>query len=293
MRALILSGGGPLAVAWECGLIAGLADAGVQIGEPDFILGTSAGAIVGAQLAGGRDPQAMVAAILDEARGIAPPGAQPFDPAALMKLPELFAKAQSRPDDPAAARVEVGAYALAQPTESEDSSAARFAAMIGTHDWPERGFGCAVVDAEEGSAHILTRDCGGSIDRAVAASCSLPGISPPITIGGRRYIDGGFASAANVDLVEGYDEMIVAIFGPAGPRRDRISGRLDPQIARLRAAGVRVLVLWPDDACTAAIGEQTMDVRRRPAVALSALVQGRAEAAAVRAFLDGVHLSAG
>ena len=287
MRALVLSGGGPSAVAWECGLIAGLADSGVLVADADFILGTSAGAIVGAQLAHGRDPQAMAAAIIEEARGIAPPGARPFDPAAAAKLPDLFAKAQSRPDDPAAARAEVGAYALAQPTENEEASTARFAAMIGTSDWPERRFGCAVVDAEDGSAQVLTRDCGGSIDRAVAASCSLPGISPPITIGGRRYIDGGFASAANVDLVEGYDEMLVAVFSPRGPRRERIGARLDPQIARLRSAGARVLLIWPDDDCSAAIGEQTMDVRRRPDVARAGLAQGSQAAAEVRAFLGG------
>ena len=287
MRALVLSGGGPLAVAWECGLAAGLAEKGVRIADADFILGTSAGAIVGSQLAGGRDPAAMVAAILDEARGIAPPGAQPFDPAAVAKLPELFALAQSRPEDPAAARAEVGAYALAQRTESEEASAARFARLIGMTDWPESGFGCAVVDAVDGSAHVLTRESGASLAQAVAASCSLPGISPPITIGSRQYIDGGFASAANVDLVDGYDEMLIALFGTAGPRRDRIAARLEPELARLRSAGTRVLVVWPDATCQAAIGEQTMDVRRRPDVARAGLEQGRAEAAQVMAFRNG------
>jgi NTE family protein len=287
MRALVLSGGGPLAVAWECGLIAGLAEAAVGIAGADFILGTSAGAIVGAQLAQGRDPAMMTAAILDEAKGVAPPGARPFDPAAVARLPELFAKAQSRPDNPAAARAEVGAYALAQTTESEEAAAARFAALVGTRTWPERGFGCAVVDASDGSVRLLTRDCGASLDRAVAASCSLPGISAPITIEGRPYIDGGFASAANVDLAADHDELLVAVFAPAGPRRERISARLEPQLARLRAAGKRVHLLWPDAACTTAIGEQTMDVRRRPDVARAGLAQGKAESERVREFLEG------
>ena len=57
--ALVLSGGGPLAVAWECGLVAGLARAGLARNSMDFILGTSAGAIVGAQLAAGRNPEEM------------------------------------------------------------------------------------------------------------------------------------------------------------------------------------------------------------------------------------------
>lgn len=286
MRALVLSGGGPLAVAWECGLAAGLAEAGVRIADADFILGTSAGAIVGAQLASGRDPAAMFADILDEESGGAPPGARPFDPAVVAKLPELFARAQSRPDDPAAARSEIGAYALAQQTESEDSSAMRFAALLGTREWPVRSFGCAVVDAEDGGTRILTRECGATLDRAVAASCSLPGLSPPITIGGRRYIDGGFASAANVDLVDGCDEMLVAVFAPAGPRQERIAARLEPQLQRLRGSGKRVLVLWPDAGSHAAIGEQTMDVRRRPAVAQAGFAQAANEVGRVADFLQ-------
>jgi NTE family protein len=274
-------------------LLAGLGEIGVRAAKADFILGTSAGAIVGAQLAHGRDPAAMTATILDEAKGLAPPGAQRCDPAAVAKLPELFAKAQSRPDNLAAARAEVGAYALAQATETEDAAAARFAALVGTQEWPDRGFGCAVVDALDGSARILGRDCGASLDRAVAASCSLPGITPPMTIGGHRYIDGGFASAANVDLVDDCEEMLVAVFAPVGPRRDRIASRLEPQLDRLRAAGKRVLVLWPDAACAAAVGEQTMDVRRRPDVARAGVEQGKVEAPAVCAFLEGEPVSGG
>ncbi|MDB5445730.1 MAG: patatin, partial [Phenylobacterium sp.] len=52
-RALVLGGGGPVGVAWESGLIAGFAQAGVDLGRADFVLGTSAGSIVGAKLAMG------------------------------------------------------------------------------------------------------------------------------------------------------------------------------------------------------------------------------------------------
>ena len=40
---------------------------------------------------------------------------------------------------------------------------------------------------------------------AVGASCAVPGIWPPVTINGRRYIDGGIRSAANADLAAGCD----------------------------------------------------------------------------------------
>jgi NTE family protein len=282
---LVLSGGGPLAVAWEAGLAAGLAEAGVRLADADFILGTSAGAIVGAQLAGGRDPAAIAGAILDEARGVPPAGATIFRPEAVAQLPQLFAKSQSSPDNPAAARAEIGAYALAQTTESEEVSVARFAAVLGTAEWPSAPFGCVVVDIADGTVHILTRDSGASLDRAVAASCSLPGISPPITIASRRYIDGGFASTANADLVQGYDEILVICFRGHSQAGDRIEARLDAQVEALRQAGARVLAILPDEACLAALGSQAMDLRRRPDVARTGIAQGRAEAARVLAFV--------
>jgi len=292
MRALVMSGGGPLAVAWEAGLAAGLAEAGVLLSEADLILGTSAGAIVGAQLAGGRDPAAIAGAILDEASGVRPAGAAIFPPEAVAQLPQLFAKAQSSPDDPAAVRVEIGAYALAQATESEKASVVRFAAMLGTTEWPSTPFGCVVVDTADGTVHILTRDSGASLDRAVAASCSLPGISPPITIGGRRYFDGGFASTANADLARGYDEVLVVCFRGHSPAGDRIEARLNAQVTALRQSGARVLTIMPDDACQAALGPHTMDFRRRPDVVRAARAQGRAEAARVASFVAQAGSSA-
>jgi len=276
MRALVLSGGGPLAVAWESGLLAGLAEAGVAAADADFILGTSAGAIVGAQLISGRAPPALAAAILNEENGVPPPGARQFDPAAVASLPALFAKALA-PGDRAAARAEVGAQALAAQTPSEADELARVSLLLGGADWSDRGFGCVAVDIDDGQVRILTRDSGASLAQAVAASCSLPGISSPITIQGRRYMDGGFGSVANADLVQGYDEVLVLCFRPAGPSGERMAARLDEQVAQLRAAGVTVEVIFPDAATQEAIGANIMDVRRRPQVAWLGIAQGRVE----------------
>jgi len=60
-RALVLGGGGPVGIAWEAGLAAGLHEGGVDVTRADFILGTSAGSFVGAQLAGRRDPASLAA----------------------------------------------------------------------------------------------------------------------------------------------------------------------------------------------------------------------------------------
>lgn len=284
MRALVLSGGGPLAVAWEAGLIAGLTDGGAPVSVADFILGTSAGGIVGAQLAAGCPPAAIADQILAEAGGTPPPGATPFAAEAVARLPDLFALSRSRPDDPAVARAQVGAYALAAACGTEADSIARFGALIGLDAWPARPFGCVVVDALDGSAHIMTRTCGASPAHAVAASCCLPGLVPPITIGGRRYIDGGFASTANADLLSGYEKLLVVAFRPPGAAGDAMEARYAAQADKVRDGGADLLVLLPDAASQSAIGVQTMDVRRRPDVARAGMAQGRAEAERVAAF---------
>ena len=55
-KALVLGGGGPVGRAWQMGIAAGLQAEGVDLREADLIVGTSAGAVVGARLALGLDP---------------------------------------------------------------------------------------------------------------------------------------------------------------------------------------------------------------------------------------------
>jgi NTE family protein len=56
-RALVLGGGGVVGRAWQMGLAAGILDHGIDLSEADLIIGTSAGAVTGAQLALGVDPR--------------------------------------------------------------------------------------------------------------------------------------------------------------------------------------------------------------------------------------------
>jgi hypothetical protein len=52
-KALVLGGGGVTGIAWELGILAGLAEDGVDLTDADVIVGTSAGSVVGAQLTSG------------------------------------------------------------------------------------------------------------------------------------------------------------------------------------------------------------------------------------------------
>ncbi|MGV1760823.1 patatin-like phospholipase family protein [Rhizobium sp. A22-96] len=270
-KALVLSGGGPLAVAWECGILSGLAQSGLAVSSADFILGTSAGAIIGAQIASGRDPTLMAKAIIAEGEK-SPAGkvGSLYSPEAVAKLPELFAKSQTGDTG----RIEVGTYALKASTQ--DSPAAyieRMSSIVGFDTWPEK-IGLVVVDIADGKPRVLRRDCGVTLGTGVAASCCLPGLHPPVLINGKHYMDGGLRSPANADLVGQFDIILVLSFNPPGPVGQRINSRVTAQAGELTASGAKVSVGAPDQACLEAIGPNTMDFARRPEVVRQATGQG-------------------
>jgi len=295
-RALVLSGGGPVGIAWEAGLAAGLAEAGVDLASADFILGTSAGAFVGSQLAMGKLAADMAKAILAEAdrpRPAAPPvGGQPAEARAAPNLGALFQmmqQARSGERDPQEVRREIGAFALAAQTVDEATFIRGFGRSLSETQvdaWPQRGYACTAVDAQTGEFVIWDAAAKVGLARAVASSCSVPGVFPPITINGRRYIDGGMRSSSNADLATGHERVIVVGFRTAADPAvsARMRAPLEAEIDVLRAAGARVELILPDDASVAAIGVNAMDGRSRPAAAKAGLEQGRAMAAALKRF---------
>ena len=115
---------------------------------------------------------------------------------------------------------------------------------------------------------------------AVAASCAVPGVWPPVTIEGRRYIDGGVRSSANADLAEGYDEVLVI-----APVRDFLVPE-KPITRRLKKLekSASLLTVQPDKASLAAMGPNPLD----PAAAKPAAQAGRAQAADVVAAVREV-----
>ena len=190
-RALVLGGGGIVGIAWEAGVIAGLAERGVRLAQADEVIGTSAGSLVGAWLAGGRD----FAAIAADAGGAPgrrrerrPPRPRSGDPRP--HLPHLDGFESVGPEQ---AR-ELGALALAAPTPPEDRSVAWFARELANASWPAR-LRVTAVDAESGELRVFDAKSDVPLERAVAASCCVPGIFAPVSIEGRRYVDGGVARA--------------------------------------------------------------------------------------------------
>ena len=157
-RALVLGGGGPVGIAWEAGLIAGLLEGGVDLSEADFIMGTSAGSFVGSQLAMGRKAGDMAGAILAEAerqRSAAqiatPPGGAPGSgsggerPAApnLMPLMRMMQEAAAGTRDPKEVRKEIGAFAMGAKTVDEATFIKSFGRQLSgeqAEGWPAKAY---------------------------------------------------------------------------------------------------------------------------------------------------------
>lgn len=285
-RALVLGGGGPVGIAWESGLLSGLAQAGVDLGRADFTMGTSAGSFVGARLAMGAEAASVAEPILaDAARAQSTPrptsgGGRP--PADLSPLMALMAEVARGERDPDQVRREIGAFALKSETMDETDFIATFGrtfAGLPEDSWPDRGYACTAVDAETGEFVFWTKDSGVGVTRAVASSCSVPGIYPPITLRGRRYIDGGMRSGTNADMAKGYDRVVVIALrlGGAAPQ-------LDGEVQALKDDGAEVKLLTPDEASQASFGPNLMDFRKRGDAVRAGLSQGAAVADDLRAF---------
>ena len=295
-RALVLSGGGPVGIAWESGLIGGLAKAGIDLSAADFIIGTSAGSFVGSRLATGTTPEELAAPYLAMADGAPPPlpsggapkpkGAAPPNTALLWRRMD---QARAAGKSPEAIRADLGAFALEAETVSEDDfikSFGRAFAALPDDFWPARNYACTAVDALTGEFRVWTREDGVGLAHAVASSCSVPGVYPPVTIKGRRYIDGGMRSGSNADHATGYDQVVVIAIraGAEGPLADQAKQALDAEVKVLTDAGAKALVVYPDAASITALGANLMDYRARPAAAKAGYAQGLAGADGLKAF---------
>jgi NTE family protein len=289
-RALVLGGGGPVGVGWETGLAAGLEEEGVCLADADLIVGTSAGSIVGAQLALGRSPQEMLATQRKLSDGDRPQLKALRGRIDVASLVAIFTKLRLEDRPSRELRAEVGAYALQANTVGEDQWLATFGSLedLPADGWPGRRFVCTAVDAGDGEFVAWYADAGVPLGRAIAASCSVPGIWPPVTINGRRYIDGGVRSTTNADLARGYDSVVVVSVTAGvptpgfGDRLEAARRRLDREADELRSSGSRIEVVLPDEGSREAFGQSLLDVTRRGAAADAGYRQGGAVAGRLR-----------
>ncbi|MEW1914715.1 patatin-like phospholipase family protein [Kitasatospora sp. NPDC085895] len=269
-KSLVLGGGGLAGIAWLTGLLAGFEAEGVAVaGTADQVVGTSAGSTVAGQLASGLP-------LAELYRRQSEPPLQNAeltpDPATVATLTAVWGKLVEETVDPLELRRAVCEMALAAETVSEPARREVIEGRLPRHDWPAWPLTLVAVDAGTAEEVLIDRESGVGLVDAVAASCAVPGIWPPVSVDGSRYVDGGVRSSANADLAEGGRVLVLA------PLPDEA---LTAQVAALEARGAAVLAVTPDEASAAAFGVNPLDPAVRTPAAAAGLAQGRRIAARV------------
>jgi NTE family protein len=283
-RALVLGGGGSYGIAWESGLLVGLAEAGVDVRNADLIVGTSAGSQVGTVVASGLSWDEIWGRQVDpllKSRYVA----GSIDMSALF---QRTAQIQSEAKSPEDWLRKWSAFALESTPASRVDRLQEIEQRLQLplkSPWPER-LGVVAVECPSGKRAVWSSRSGVDLIRAVASSSALPGVYPAVTIGDHQYCDGGIHSMENADLAEGYDKVLVLCVGIGIPA----PYTLEQQVESLRRSGSEVEVLQPDQGVLTAYrqaGGNSLNPEIRAPVAQAAKAQGLDLSKKLSAFWNG------
>jgi NTE family protein len=273
--ALVLGGGGVTGIAWELGILKGLADAGVDLTGADLVIGTSAGSVVGAQITTGHT--------LDELYGVQLEPADHEIGAKLSRFTMLrLVPPLLLPGSGNKKRSRIGAMSMRAHPPGGEERIEVIRSRIGVEHWGDRDLKVTAVEAETGRFVVFDKDSGVDIVHAVAASCAVPLVWPAVTIDGKHYVDGGMRSTANVDLAQGADRVVViAPLPQAFSKATSIRAQLG------RTGATHTAVVTPDEQALVDIGKNVLDPAKRADAARAGLRQAEAVLDKVRAAWTG------
>ncbi|MFI5610320.1 patatin-like phospholipase family protein [Amycolatopsis sp. NPDC051903] len=245
-KALVLGGGGPVGASWEAMVLLELGTAGLSAADCDVVVGTSAGAIVGAWLT--MRPHGL-AALPDRMReraawhaDRATNGRSDRD-----KLTRLLAK-KSEAGAPSMVAIAQAAVEAEPPLSTAEAEALwKLGSPEGS--WP-RNLAMASVNVKTGEAHTWSADDEIPVAVGIACSTAAPGVAPAVDAAGAVWVDGGVRSATNADLIlnaaNGHGDLL-----PSGGKVLIVACRPADDIARENSIltqhgyDVRVLVSDP------------------------------------------------
>jgi NTE family protein len=279
-RALVLAGGGYVASSWEIGLIAGMADAGLDARNADLFVGTSSGARVALDLTSGKPLEEFYR----KRAGLelsSPEKPIQIDWARIRAGVEDAKKAGG---GPAEILRRMGALALEVAVGEASERRKTVVTQIPMRDWPEQRVLIVAVNAETGERRAFDRDSGIDLVDAVIATTASFG-SPPLSFAGEHYFDGGYYSGDNADLAIGCERVLILSLIPP-PQAMRLVP-LDAAVETLRAAGAQVEVIHPDEETLAALaqtGGQMNPASGRPAVIAGRLQGQRSVSDRIKSF---------
>lgn len=300
---LVLGGGGVLGGAWMVGALSALEQLhGVDARDAEVIVGTSAGSLIAALLGGGVSVGELRAHQLGDRSAAGPLGRLDWDydaatggstPSMRPRMPRPGSAALVTHNVRRLRRLPPTAVIAALVPEGRGSlaSVGRLVGEVVPSGWaPHPGVRAVAMDFESGRRVAFGSPDAPRADLAdaVMASCAIPGWYAPVTIGGRRYVDGGACSSTNVDLVAGLglDEVVVlapmvsfSLDHPTHWRaraerhwRARVTRRCLREVAKVHRGGSEVTVLGPGAEDLDVMGSNLMAVERRIQVLQTALV---------------------
>ncbi|WP_460357754.1 patatin-like phospholipase family protein [Mycobacterium sp. ZZG] len=281
-RALVLAGGGLAGIAWETGVLLGICEeapaAGKKLLDADVLVGTSAGSTVVAQLGSGLPLQDLFDRQLSDEHG-----AREIHPGvSIDTITDLFLTAMTTPGATREQKLRrIGAVAADTDTVAEAVRRAVIEHRLPTRQWPARAMRVTAIDIATGELVVFDADSGVGLVDAVAASCAVPGVWPPVTIGDRRYMDGGVGSTVNMSAAQDCGAAVVLV--PSGA--DSPSPWGTGTVAEIDAFPGATLAVFADEQSLAAFGANPLDPACRAPAARAGRAQGRREAGRVAEFL--------
>ncbi|GAB2516826.1 patatin-like phospholipase family protein [Nocardia heshunensis] len=248
-NALVLGGGGAVGIRWMTGLAVGLQELGIDLSLADRFVGTSAGAVVAANLANRVDLVELVAGA---------PAPDPDAPAMNTSgLMEIITTVSALGLSPSESRRRIGELALERNVGEPAAHIARMSNLLGSTGWPDRDLVVTATDSATGGLHTWFPDGKATLGEAIASSTAVPGVFPPIPVDGRYYIDGGLISPINAGLAAGA-ELIVVV--------EPLAGLFPHAPSDSELGDATVIFVVPDDEAKAAFGPDPLDLAAmRPA----------------------------
>jgi NTE family protein len=278
-RALILAGGGIAGIGWETGILRGIADEAPDTArallDSDVLVGTSAGSTVAAQISSPLTLEELFDRQTGDISSEIDSGAD-FD-----AITALFLSAVAEPGDVREKLQRIGTVALNAPTVPESVRRKVIEGRLPSHDWPAQDVRITAIDTATGELAVFDSSSGVDLVDAVAASCAVPGTWPPVTIGGRRYMDGGVSSSVHTAVADDCATAVVLVPASETAPSPFSSGTA----AEIAAFGARTFAVFADEASLTAFGPNLLDPRCRRPSALAGREQGRRVAAAITEFL--------
>ena len=256
---IVLGAGGVTGDAFHRGVLRALWQNGYDARTADVIVGTSAGAMVGAFL---RRPG-------NRADRVTGPGltAESVHGQRLGRLPDLspLVATLRRPW-----RARAGVVATSLLPTGRRSTEFLVTGVRAHHgqSWPNDPLYICAVRRRDGRRVVFGRDGAPETDlaRAVAASCAIPGFFHPVEIDGDMYVDGGVHSPTNADVLRRMDLDVLIVSSPMSIDTRGLRATLDmlPRLhahrylqretAPYRNHGTRVVAFEPGGALLSVMG---------------------------------------